>query len=209
MSSSSYTFPGVGLGQTLVSTALSPQAISTALQSLTVTMLGIDPTTDTAAYSKVRIDFPTKGDPAWGIGDDVCLIKAIEEDSAYNRVRDRVLAPNDETTVLATDTYVRVWRVTWTFYGPNSFDHARLLKSALFSFDFAHDALLASNLVCVTDFPAPMRAPELFQGQWWERTDFSLRLNEAVTETVTIPTIASAEVQLWTAKGEVADLTIT
>jgi hypothetical protein len=91
--------------------------------------------------------------------------------------------------------YTRVWSIAFAIYGPNSFDHARLIKSALFM-DWTHDILAASNLYAVMDISDPRRVPELFSGQWWERVDFSCRFNEGITETTTTPSIASVEVIL-------------
>ena len=171
-------------------------------------MLGRDPSADPLAYAKVRLDWPTGGQPAWAITDDVCFLKATEEDDAYNRVRDRVWTPQDSASVLAQDTYTRVWRVSWSFYGPTAFDNARLLKSTLLTVDFPSDTLQMSKLYLITDTQATTRSPELFQGQWWERTDFSIKLNELVEETLSVPTIASAEILLETERGVQADLTV-
>lgn len=168
-------------------------------------MLGINPSSDPLAYSKVRLEWPTGGQPAFAITDDVAFLRTTEEDDQYNRIRDRQVTPHDSASLTTTDTYTRVWRVDWTCYGPTSFDNARLLKSGML-LDFSHGALAASNLYLVTDIPATTRAPELFQGQWWDRSDVHLRLNELVTETTTVASIATAEVRLYTVSGLVADL---
>ena len=195
-------------GDTLTTTALTPPALHLVLQPLTCRRLGRSPETHPLAYSKVRLDWPTGGQPAWGINDDVCFLKVSEEDDPYNRIRDRRLTPNDAVSVTTTITYTRVWRVSWSFYGPTSFDAARLVKSALLNLDFPADTLQAANLSLVTDLAATTRNPEKFQGQWWERTDLTAKLNELVTETLTVAIIASAEVMVATESGPVADFTI-
>lgn len=199
------TFPN---GQVLTSLALTPQILSTLLQTLTCQMLGLDPAQDALCYAKVRLDWPTSGQPGWKVGDDVCFLQVTEEDDAYNRLRDRRVSPSNATSVVSRDTFTRVWRVSWSFYGPNSFDQARLVKSALLTLDFPAEQLAQANLYLVTDFPATTRAPEKFQGQWWERTDLSVKLNELVEETLTVPTISSVEVILENESGPVADLTV-
>jgi hypothetical protein len=192
-------------GQTATSTALSPQALNTLLQTLTCQMLGINPATDTLAYAKVRLEWPTAGQPAWGVTDDVCFLKCVEEDDPYNRIRDRQFGPQNGL-YSATDSYTRVWRVSWCLYGPTSFDNARLIKSSLFAADFAHDTLAGSNLYLVTDLPATRRAPEKFQNQWWDRSDVDVRINEFITETLTVNSVASAQVLVYDATGEVENL---
>jgi hypothetical protein len=54
----------------------------------------------------------------------------------------------------------------------------------------------------------PSRNPELFQNQWWERTDFSARMNEHVTDTLTKQTMQSVEVTLETEHGIISDVVV-
>ncbi len=193
-------------GQTLVSSALTPDSLLGIYQQLTAQILGFNPTSDTdPAYAAVRLDWPTAGQPGWAIGDDIAFLAAREEESDYSQIRDLALSPNNATSVLSTYTYTRVWRVSWSFYGPASFDHARLTNDALV-LDWVHDALVPSNLYLV-DVARPRYAPELFSGQWWKRTDLSARYNELVTASIVDTTIASAEVLLYNVRGLAADVT--
>ena len=176
------------------------------MQTLTLAMLDIDPASD-GAYSKVRVDWSRGGAPAWKVTDDVCFLRCAEDDDEYNRIREVKLTGRDDVSLTRTTTYTRVWRVNWILYGPNSFDHARMVRSALFG-PLAHDALAASNLYFIPTPAAPVRLPELFSGNWWERTDFSARFNEAVTEVETISSIASAEIIVETERGIVEDITV-
>ena len=196
-------------GQVLLSSALTPLALNLILQTLTCQALGIDPTIDPLAYSKVRLDWPTEGQPAFEITDDVCFLRVTEEDDQYNRIRDRKFGVTLAGVYSQTDTFVRVWRVSWSFYGPTAFDNARLLKSALFSADFVHDALANSNLYMTTDVAASVRSPEKFQSQWWDKTELFVRMNELVIETLSLSTITSAEVIAYNAAGEIADVEVT
>ena len=91
----STTFPD---GSTLVSSALAPAALNALLQTLTCQMLGIDPASDALAYSKVRLDWPTGGQPAFAITDDVAFLRTTEEDDQYNRIRDKQISPNNSTS---------------------------------------------------------------------------------------------------------------
>jgi hypothetical protein len=185
---------------------LTPSSLGVILQPLVCQMLGIDVSTDPLAYSKVRLGWQTLGQPGWGVSDDVCTIQATEEDDKYNRIRDLEYTAASSTSFTKTFIYTRVWRVAFSFYGPTGFDNARTLKSALLSTDAIRYALAASALYVVSDMPATVRAPELFQGQWWERSDFSVRMNEQVTETQTVSAIASVEVLTYTVAGLEADV---
>ena len=179
-------------GSTLTSSALTSIAMSEIMQQLTAQMEGINPITQASAYEKVRLDWQTQGQPAYAITEDIAFLQCFEEDDQYNRIRDVQISTASNSTITLTTTYQRVWRIKWTFYGPNSFDRARLIRTALFA-DVFHDALGQSDLYLVTDIAAPTRMPELINEQWWERSDFSIQLNEGVAETLTAPSMASVE----------------
>lgn len=168
-------------------------------------MLGIDPANDPAAYSKVRLDWPTQGQPAWAITDDVVFLRISERESDYAKIRDVEIIARDAASVTQQFTYTRAWSVSWVLYGPNSFDRATLLKSSLL-LDYAHDLLAAANLYATGTLGTTKRAPELFAAQWWERSDLEIYLNEAITETTGINSIGSAEIILDNVRGVVADL---
>jgi hypothetical protein len=177
---------------------LVPQQINMILQAVTLSMLGLAEN----AYSSVRVAWQSTGQPAWKIDEDVCILRCVEEDSDYNRMRDREYTSGNPST--SVDLYTRVWRVFWVLYGPNSYDHARMIRSALYS-DAVHQTLAGSQLYPVMDISAPLRVPELFEGQWWERVDFSALFNEFVTEeAVDVGTGTSIEVIVNNAASETA-----
>jgi hypothetical protein len=185
---------------------LTPQQINQVIQAATLAYFGLTP--EPAAYALVRVGWQTQGEPAWAITDDVCIINCVEEDDPYNRTRDMSYIPVlDESEFNEVTTYTRVWGVRWTLYGPNSYDRARIIRSALYT-QLAHDIIYQANLFAVMDFPAPVRAPELFAGQWWERVDFKCQFNEAVTEAPTVNAVESVEVITETASGIISDVTI-
>jgi hypothetical protein len=173
---------------------LSANATANGAQTLTLTNIN--------AYNLVRIDWPTTGQPGWGITEDKTFIQAVQNPEEWGNIRD--LSVSGTT---ATYTYSRVWRINLINYGPNAYDKMRVIKSATFLDYFAWQ-LAAQGLYLVTDTKFPRRVPELFQGQWWERTDLSFRYNELVTETITVGTGISVEVLLYTAKGLQRDFVI-
>ena len=195
----------------MTTTALDPKTISTALQLATIRALGlptpaspIDP-----VYKLVRIDWPTEGQPAWGIGEDIVFIGALLVDDPSDKVRDLVMGVDGSGNPLETITQQAVWRASWTVYGPNATLNARKIRAALF-WQSTHDLLALSNLYLVPALPQVIRAPELFQGQWWERADFSAEYNEGVTDTYAVQTVRISEVIVDTADGiTVADVTVT
>jgi hypothetical protein len=190
---SSTTFPN---GQVLTSSALTPTQIENTFQILTTNILG----QGTDPNSAVRISWPTRGSTGWEITDDVVFLRVTTSDDAISLQRDKQWSPLDASDATETTTYIRVWRIDLSIYGPNSLDHARLIKSALFM-DWTTATLAPSNLSVLVPLREPRRIPELFAGEWWERVDFSIQVNELVTETMTVNPITSVEITLSAAEG--------
>ena len=178
---------------TIYPTPLTPATINIALQAMTIKSLGLPDN----SFDAVRVDWQTFGQPAWTVDQDVVMLRAVQEDSDYDKIRDLTTVFNDDDTVTLVTNYTRVWRVFWTIYGPNSFDRSRILRSSLFN-QAIHDMLAVSQLYLVTDPAAPTRFPELFEGLWRERVDFSAQFNEAVYETETTGFVKSVDVVIVT-----------
>lgn len=185
---------------------LVPKQMDMAIQAITLAM-GLNLTTDSNPtppnspnYYGVRCGWQQQGQPFPGIAEDVVFVREIEVDDQYNRVRDVSYATSTAgsppiTTYTKLTQYTRVWEVFWSVYGPNSFDNARLIRTRLFDQDI-HDQFAASLLYLITDPSAPRRVPEFEDNQWWERTDFSARFNEFVTESYVAQTVLSDQICL-------------
>jgi hypothetical protein len=186
-------------GQVLTSSALTEAEINAIFQSLTCGMLGI-PTGDPLNNTAVRIAWQQQGAPAWTIGTDVCSLRAVEEKNDYNLIRDLSYVTKSSTLVTKKYEYTRVWKISFTLRGPNAFDHARLIKSALL-LDWTHDSLSASNLYLLTDLETPLRVPELFEGKWWEVVDYYALFNEQVNESLDINSVSSVPIEISNSDG--------
>ena len=177
----------------MADSALTIQQINVLMQTLTMGMLGLDPAKPASAYA-VRLSWPTGGAPAWKVTEDVAFLRCLEVDDGYNRQRETDF--NWATSTQST-RFTRVWSISWTFYGPNSFSNAQSVRDLIF-YQQQHDTLAQSNLFLIPDIMAPRRAPELFADQWWERTDLTLSFNEAVTRDTVVNAIESATIELLT-----------
>ena len=182
-------------------------------QGLVIDMLGYEKTGSPAdyseaAYTAVRLAWPTDGAPAWEIDDDVVFIRIMEHDEPINRQRETKLTAPTAFTLNEETTYTRVLELYLVFYGPNSFDRAQAIRDAFF-YDEYHWQLAQDHIYMIPDVEAPRRAPELFQGQWWERTDVTFRFNEKVAKNRSINIIESAEFAVHNDDGLKADVTVT
>jgi hypothetical protein len=196
------TYPN---GQVLNSTALTPTNITKLLQTLTCGMIGVNP----PDYARVRVDWQTQGQPSQDVGTDICYVACVPWDTDYNRVRDYAFSEVVGPPAVLTQTweYTKGWRVSWTFYGPNSEDNARAVRSALYM-DYFSEQLSLSNLYPVLDSPEVVRAPEQYNAQWWERADYFINMYEQVTETINPGIATSVEIVVEDSSGVVADITV-
>lgn len=171
----------------MADTVLLLKELEDVFKNLTFAVLGIDKTIP-ANKGLVRKAWPTKGAPAWGIDEDIAFIRVTPIDNKLARNQDILITDLDEFTGTHETGYTRTHKVDWTLYGPNSYDNADLIRFNLFSDEYTAQ-LSINNLHLVTDVPMPQRSPELYNGQWWERTDFSAIYNELVVRRKTVPYI--------------------
>jgi hypothetical protein len=161
----------------------------------TCKMLNIDPTKP-EGKGKVRTTWPADGQPSWKINEDVIFLRVTPQDDKLARELNIVYYKNELDNAFADKKtgYTRVHKVNWTCYGPNSYDNADIIRHMIFDNDFMYE-FKKKNLALITDVPMPTRLPELYNAQWWERTDFSATFNEAVIREKKTPYIVSADVR--------------
>jgi hypothetical protein len=162
---------------------------------------------DPNVWSKVRIGWQIQGQPGPAITNDTTIITAAPFDTDYSRMRDLTPSTSGDT-ITETDVYTRAWKITFTQYGPDSVDQVRAIRSGLIKAQFAADYLAESNLYINPDIKEPICVPDNFQGQWWERADLVVEYNEQITETLTVGTVASVEVKVYTEDGLISDFTV-
>ena len=160
----------------------------------TANMLNFDPASN-EAYSKIRIAWQTKGAPAWGIDEDVVSIRVGEREDLFNVIRDYLESQQDNDNARIANAYTRVLDIRWVFYGPNSYNNASMVRSRLFNEKF-REVLTLKDVYLVPDVSSPSRVPELFEGQWWDRTDLSASFNNLVSLDSIIPYLQSAEITI-------------
>jgi hypothetical protein len=163
--------------------------------SLTYKILGIDPSGLQPNQSPVRVEWPTGGAPGWKINEDITFIMVNYDDDAITRQVEVKYLSNNDQNAYRTVSSTRVLRVNWICYGPNSFDNANIIRNGIFLPEFS-EMLKENNLALIFDLPSPIRAPELFNGQWWDRTSFYARFNELIIQSVSVPYITSPNIQI-------------
>ncbi|HBC94294.1 MAG TPA: hypothetical protein DCZ10_15705 [Pelotomaculum sp.] len=169
-------------------------------RTLTFTVLGIDlDDEETDNNDKVRLSWHTYGAPAWKITDDIVFLRVATVPDAYIQQRESDYQDADitEEAINVVSAYTRVWSVQWVLYGPNSFDNAEKIKNAMYV-QTIKETLAAKNMYLILNVPNVTRIPELYNGQWWKRADFSATFNEQVTIRTKVPYITGTDISLVT-----------
>jgi len=189
---------------------LTQDAVNKVFQRLTISLLGLTiPTvTDKSSYSKVRVSYPPEGQPAWKVTDNIAFVSVFERDGEYNKPRNVIMDDLDEDNANQETTYTRILEASWIFYGPLSFDNARKVKDGIF-YELNREILAGSNLYLVPSTPNPVRIPEIYQGQWWERVDLRMLFNEQVTVNLTVPYLKSSEITVVREDGDDTVIDVT
>src|ERR1035441_9733748 len=158
-------------GSVFTSSALTPVTFQNVLQPIIAQILGLDPVGNpAAAFSAVRVGWQQEGQPAWGIKDDVCILRATLENDDFARVRDDIYETVVDTDLISQMGFTQVWKLHLCLYGPNCEDHARQILSII-TLQWVNEALAVNNLYRIPASPRPEYVPENFMGQWWPRTE--------------------------------------
>lgn len=173
----------------MTDTVLLQNQLEDIFQSLTSTFLG------TNHPSAVRINWPQDGAPSFGVKEDVCFISVTPVDTSYAHQVQTDYSQLDTDNANANLTYNAGIRVGWVLYGPSSFDNAALIWSQLFA-ESTKDTLASNNLALVTDVSQPIRTPELFNGQWFNRASLNATFNELVIRVSSVPYLQTADIQI-------------
>lgn len=173
----------------MADTILDDEQLTSVFVSLTETML------NTTTPGAVRLTRLQDGSPGFNVSDEVAFVYVQPMSDDYTRFVQTDYSILDDANLNQNQTYTDGFRVYWTLYGPSAVDNSRLIWSQLFT-DAARITLQQSNLALITNVPKPIKAPENRNGQWFNRASLYANFNELVIRQSTIPSIASANVQI-------------
>ncbi len=154
----------------------------------------------------IRISWQTEGMPAFKISDNVIFIAALPLDHQINRQHDSLFS-NSSPDLVETKTMTRLMSMSLIAYGSDAMENLKTLQLAMFD-DTYRDELREYGIYYVPDGEEPKRAPEEFQGQWWERSDMTMRFNEMLTQVKSVNAVESSEVSISNSDGELIDFVV-
>jgi hypothetical protein len=162
--------------------------------TLETTLLGYDPT-NSANASKVRRTWNPQGQPAFAITDNVAFFRVSPAPDEISLAKNAQYSDLNTTTSNRNVQYTRVHEIQFTFYGPLSYDNADKVQAGLF-LQSSKEYMAKKNLYLMTNIDTPVRVPELYNEQWWDRTDFRATYYENVIRTGTVSLINSFQITM-------------
>jgi hypothetical protein len=191
----------------MADTILTLEQLENFFQLLTCSALGIplwdntDPENPIPInQDRIRLAWPEDGAPGWPITANVGFIRVTNVDDEFTKLRNAEQVAGNQATAYYTNHLV-----SWVFYGPSSYDDAETLRNSLYSQGMI-SLMTAQNLAMIPEFEAIMRAPELFNGQWFPRVDWQAKFQERIIREDTIPTLLSADIKIYDEQGEVKEI---
>lgn len=147
--------------------------------------------------AEVRIAWQVDGSPDWSVDEDMVFLRVTPEDNRLARQQNILYNEKDKDNPFVEKRigYTRVHKIEWTLYGPNSYDYADLIRYKILDDEYMR-IFKKKNLFLITDVQMPIRAPEYYKGQWWDRTSFSASYNEAVIRVREAPIFDPASVEI-------------
>ena len=155
----------------------------------------------------VRIGWQPESQPGFNLEQNVISIMLTIEPDPWNIQRDVIYEYVNDLVISEEVTYYRVLNVRFEIYGPNAFDISDQLRSGILS-NSSLMALMALNVAPLTDIPAPIRIPYLFNGRWWDRADLTAIFNNRVTRTTEVDPLSGATIQIIDRNGVQAEISL-
>lgn len=152
-----------------------------------VQMLGLNPALP-ATQMAVRSTWTQPGQPGFTITEDIVFYRVVTGGDTY----DQKVYPVQGTNTQAVE-YTRVITLAITAYGPKAADNLEQIRTSFLA-GYGTLNLQKEKIFPLINPGSVVRTPEYFEGQWWERADFSIVMYAKESTTVAIPEIESAKI---------------
>lgn len=140
----------------------------------------------------VRKSWPQSGSPDWKIIDDVIFMQLAETDDEIATPLDYDFTADGDDLILKQGT-TRVFNLRLNAYGPKSYENLLRIRIEMLR---GRKNLRKQQIYPVPKRTPVIRAPELFQGRWWERADMTLKFNVLMVFETTVGTIEKVNVEV-------------
>ena len=134
----------------------------------------------------VRQTWQTYGEPDFKVTDNVIFLQLMYESGNDVARPLHSFAEDYGDDIKETKTQTRVLRLRLIAYGENGTENIYKIRTAIYG---GIKKLRQNGIYPIPSDDEPRYAPELFAGQWWERTEFDFLLNQYAEYTNKVGTI--------------------
>lgn len=134
----------------------------------------------------VRQTWQMYGAPDFKITDNVIFLQLMYESGNDVARPLHSFTENYGDNIKETKTQTRVLRLRLIAYGNNGAENIYKIRTAIYG---GIKTLRQNGVYVIPSDDEPRYAPELFAGQWWERTEFDFLFNQYAEYVNTVTTI--------------------
>ncbi len=146
--------------------------------------------------NQVMNSWQQDGAPAWSINDNIAFLRLTMQDDPLTDTIDEIWGNSSDADVTVSQSSQRGWIANLIWYGQNAEDNASSFRDWIRSpkvKDWINNTALAlggGGLAVIPKINQPMRVPELYNGQWWNRVTLSFRAYELIQRDDQVPYVA-------------------
>ena len=154
------------------------------------------------AADHIRENYPGDSSPFAKKSENTLYYYVTPTDEPINRQIDTVRTAGSSNNLRQTVSYNRVLQIYLTVYGPDSYDILTNLRLKLLQKASGQNPIRAAGLYLVPDVAEPNLLWEIYQNQWYQRSDLQFRCNQLATLETTIPSVEVADIVIMTEQTE-------
>ncbi len=150
----------------------------------------------------IRENYPADSSPFAKKDENTLYYYVTPADDPINRQTDTDYSTGSGVNLKQTASYNRVLEMYITVYGPDAYDILTALRLKLLAGAAGQSPLRTAGLYIIPDIAEPPLLWEIYQNQWFQRSDLQFMCNQLATLEATIPTVEVADIVLKTEQTE-------
>lgn len=150
----------------------------------------------------IRENYPADSSPFARKDENTLYYYVMPADDLINRQTDTGYSTGSGGNLKQTASYNRVLQMYITVYGPDAYDILTNLRLKLLTGAAGQSPLRTAGLYIIPDIAEPPLLWEIYQNQWFERSDLQFKCNQLATLETNVPSVEVADIVLLSEQTE-------
>lgn len=150
----------------------------------------------------IRENYPADSSPFAAKDENTLYYYVMPADDPINRQTDTGSSTGSGDNLKQTASYNRVMQMYITVYGPDAYDILTNLRLKLLAGAGGQSPLRTAGLYIIPDIAEPPLLWEIYQNQWFQRSDLQFKCNQLATLETEIPSVKVADIVLMSEQTE-------